>query len=259
MAEIEILGGEPFVYENRLKAALKYIQNTGMQLKAISTNGIIYNEKCVRLLSSTKELDFFQVSVDAATSETYKIIRPPGNNFDKVIANIRKFVAKGLPVSMSFVITKINAREISSFYQLAEKLGVHRISFGTFRPLGEGLKVKEWGLNSAEFKAAKDAIKVCVAKYTNIKTVFNESDELTKPDICDAGLSKVAVLPNGDIYPCSMFFGIKSSKLGNVRTYIDGKKVFEIIQEETLNTKKYWKKCIACKISNRDTHAFENY
>ena len=60
MAEIEILGGEPFVYENRLKAALKYIQNTGMQLKAISTNGIIYNEKCVRLLSSTKELDFFQ-------------------------------------------------------------------------------------------------------------------------------------------------------------------------------------------------------
>lgn len=72
----------------------------------MSTNGLVYDEAIVNGLMKVG-IGYLQISMDACDSDTYATVRSNATGlFDKAMANIKRFVASGLPISMSFVIMR---------------------------------------------------------------------------------------------------------------------------------------------------------
>jgi radical SAM protein with 4Fe4S-binding SPASM domain len=246
---IDILGGEPFLYKNRLLYLLDFAKKNNIEINAISTNGLIFDEEIVKKIKETK-VNYFQISLDAASKAKYSIVRSKEPKvFDKVVENIKKFVDSGLPVSLSFVVMKPNVSEVPNFLKLAKKLKVKRVSFGTLAPIGNGANVSDWLLSQKEYEKLEKKIGYLKRKYKRIKIIFKAEPKI-KRNFCEAGISKVAILPNGNIYPCGLFVSLQKFKLGNLFTKQINKKVMmNILQNETPNAKFYIDRCVACKLA----------
>ena len=103
----------------------------------VNSNGTLFTDKNVdRLLRSN--LNFVNVSLDAATPLTYRRIR--GGNFDKVIAGIKYLTARrrdlrataelGRPnfrIWMNMTLMVENIRELPLFIELAHEVGVDAV------------------------------------------------------------------------------------------------------------------------------------
>ena len=78
-------------------------------------------------------LDRILVSLDAATPETYALLRP-GSDFERVIHNVKRFMAlrrqrtDWMPqIIFHFIVTRSNFHEISDYIELARSCGVNSI------------------------------------------------------------------------------------------------------------------------------------
>ena len=102
-------------------------------------------------------------------------------------------------------------------------------------------------LSQKEFIKASLEIEAQRRAYPGTEIVFSGSNE-TCGLFCEAGISKIAVLPNGDIYPCGLFIGTPSGKIGTVKYGIDSKMLKSILEIETVDADKYYERCVACKL-----------
>lgn len=208
---IDVLGGEPFLAKSTLLTLARYAFDFNIIYKSTSTNGLIYDEDIVNALAAMDDLGFshiLQVSVDAATPETYYKVRG-ANVFSRVIENVRRFVGAGLNIEMGMVLTKFNVREIAPFAKLAKSLGVEMVSFGGFMPLGRGKHVADWHLDYKDIVYAYETINSLEGvKVVLPQEVFDRT--------CSAGIERAAMAPNGDLYPCNMFLSMPESRLGNI-------------------------------------------
>lgn len=94
----------------------------------IMTNGTVCNEIVLKNLGLIGRLSTIQVSIHAATKETYDKITRTGN-FDSVMKNLKwlsEQKKKGVipEVLINFVVHKLNYKEIPDFVKLAEKLDI---------------------------------------------------------------------------------------------------------------------------------------
>lgn len=109
---------------------------------AIHSNGLCFDKKNCDELGITDKLEMAEISIHAATKQTYdKIVKD--SNFDKVMKNVKwlaklKKEGKINQIKLDFVITSINYKEMKAFQALANKLNVHT-SFTTYRPWGTEL------------------------------------------------------------------------------------------------------------------------
>jgi uncharacterized protein len=257
MKSIEILGGEPFLYPDKLSFLFDFVKANGITLTSMSTNGTIFDDNIVYKLMKSN-IRHFQISIDAATEKTYRIVRADkGGLFDKVIENAKKFVRMNIPVTASFVLMKPNIGEIAQFIKLINEIGIKRVSFGAINPIGEGKKVREWILTQEDYENVKREIDTIKTKYKHIHIILkNETNHIG--NLCSAGINKIAVLPNGDIYPCGLFVGEPRFKLGNIMDEISGSKLKLLFRRETVNAKIYWKRCVACKLVAGDSYETKN-
>lgn len=123
-------GGEPTVHPKHKELFQKTI-DLNLDL-ALVTNG-------TRMLDGVPEIlakgTWVRFSIDAATKETYSLIREVSiNYFDKAIENIQKVVAaknnnpdSKLIIGIGFVVTKENYKEIYDGVELFSKLGVDNV------------------------------------------------------------------------------------------------------------------------------------
>ena len=252
--KLEILGGEPLIYKNRLLYVLKFAKENHMEVDSISTNGLIYDSYVVEILKSVR-VNTFQVSLDSTLESTYGIVRHgTSENFKKVKINIARFVSDGLPVCMSFVLLKQNIDQVKSFVELASNMHVKKVDFGTFTPIGEGIKVWDWSISQTEFNRVSKEVMELRKMHPEMEIIFNGIND-TKGHLCEAGTSEVAVFPNGDLYPCGLFTGLPSQKIGNIRNGIDSKKLRSIFELENPDAEDYRSRCVACKISDMERMA----
>lgn len=204
--EIDILGGEPFYFKERFLYFLKFCLANKIELRSISTNGTIVDEGVFKLLKKFKNC-IIQISLDAATPNTYKIVRGVPL-FPLVIKNIRIFAKWKFNVILSFVINKKNYKEMDKFINLAKKLKIKGISVGGFIPLGRGKLIKNWQLPCVKL----------IEIYLLLKKEKNINIFGTKETACDAGKETIALLANGELYPCGLFISFPETKLGNILT-----------------------------------------
>jgi radical SAM protein with 4Fe4S-binding SPASM domain len=204
-SSLEISGGEPFLFSEILLKTIKYCNSKGLKLKSISTNGSIYEEKCVKVLRSIKDF-ILHVSLDAATSITYQKMRN-SHQFKQVVRNIQRFIDRGLNVFIGMTVTNKNYQEIAPLIKLAEEIGAKGVSIGGFIPIGKGKQVSPWILTQEEIEQILIKLKTTETKIQ----ILGPGD-----NICRAGTYEWCILPNGDLYPCPLFLNFEEAKIDNI-------------------------------------------
>ena len=171
---------EPLIRPDLTKF-IKYARTAGILDIYFSTNGSLLNEENSRALIESG-LTRLQVSLDAATEQTYKKIRVSSFSLNEVTENIIRFIKirneeydKELPLlRVNFVKTEMNLHELEDF-----------VSFWSPRADGIGIQ---------------DLVNI-------IKPIKDQKTSDVKSFKCSQPFNHMAVRYNGHILPCCTFFG----------------------------------------------------
>lgn len=148
--QIQVTGsGDPFGSNHFRKLIAQYtsMSHDKKRLNLI-TNAQLCDERAWEELRLDRNVKQISVSVDAATSETYSIVRRPGN-FTRLLNNL-EFIARKRQqgeveiFNLYFVIQSHNYREMPDFVELGIRLGADVVLFS---------RIRNWGTYSEdEFK-----------------------------------------------------------------------------------------------------------
>lgn len=131
--------GDPFV-SNHYKKLIKEIARAYPKIKfSLHTNGSLCNYKNCEELGILDKLQRVEVSIHSINQDTYKTITVNGN-YDNVMKNVKWLSelkkAGGLEeLVLSFVVHKLNYKEMPGFVKIAENLGA-TASFWEYRDWG---------------------------------------------------------------------------------------------------------------------------
>jgi len=152
LKEIEIAGGEPFIQRDifRVMHQISTV-NKSCEFSFITNGNFVWSSFIESHLDQIK-IKRIQVSVDAATEETYKRIRL-GGEWHRVLKNIaalksyreRKLAENGTPfqIKLSFCAQLSNWRELPDFFELCSRYDADpEIQFVHYSP-NEGVSLKE--------------------------------------------------------------------------------------------------------------------
>jgi len=244
--EIDVLGGEPMLVP-WMKDFVKYATDSYITLN-ISTNGSLPDivTQFVKIQAGLMNIGF---SVHGF-SKTHNFLTM-ADNFSKVITGIKIMIEAGKNPVVKSTLLPGNKNEIYDLTLYLSKLGVKRyyllhediigrpknmigFSFPKFLNFYSRLKKYSEGLFDIGFVAASGFYKY------GIQT----------PGRCDAGITKIAILPDGSAFPCNLFFGFKVFHLGNL--FKDG--IEKIWSNPVLDRFRKYNKNI-CTINNCDHYS----
>lgn len=149
--EMLIAGDGEVFYSNHYRKILAALDKDKFPNLRVSilTNGLLFTENEWEKFKNVHELVYsVSVSIDAATEDTYRIVRR-GGNWQKLMQNL-DFLSKlhqegEIPYfDLNFVIQKKNFREMKSFIKLGKKLGVDFVRFVLLRNDSETFSPEEF-------------------------------------------------------------------------------------------------------------------
>jgi cyclic pyranopterin phosphate synthase len=164
-------GGEPTLNPHFGDALLR-LQKKGMSA-GLLTNGTNLRGRLAKI--AVKTLSYIRISLDAATAETYAMVKRPKSNasgFESVVSNIktlvrlRKRFKSKVTLSVKFLVSTLNEKEIEKAAELANRLGVASLQFKSVRIF------KSLGIGSRE-KQIQTRIARLAGKYPHLSVVGN--------------------------------------------------------------------------------------
>ena len=167
--------GEVFYSEN-YKKILEDVPKKRKTIRILS-NGTLFNEENWKKIKDKYEEISVEISIDAATKETYKKLRC--GNFDKLLKNLEMLGElrkqnKIKTYQFNFVVQKDNYKEMIDFISLAKNLNVDKIQF---------TRLNNWGTYSKkEFEEKSLIIK---NKYLDPKLYSEFQNPIFKDNIVD--------------------------------------------------------------------------
>ncbi len=191
VTEICFSGGEPLLRDDILDL-ISYTHRKGIATK-INTNGVLLTSEMVSQLNIAG-LDWCGVSIDSIDPAEHDELRKYPGCFEKAIAGIRELVKQGIPTSVVTYVKKekVYTGELDQIVRLGKSLRVSAVRINFPVPMG-GFDDKGEKLLSFEEREE-------VRKLKKHSIVSMESPlEGTK---CTAAVTKINILPNGDITPC---------------------------------------------------------
>ena len=131
-------GGEPLMRKDFFEVAEHAVQS-GLYV-SLATNGTLLSKETVRRLKKIG-LNYVEISLDGANSQTHDAFRGKPHSFDKTLAGLRNCIEEKICTCLAVTATKNNLTEIPLVYDLAEKLGVDRFTLFNFVPTGRGRNI----------------------------------------------------------------------------------------------------------------------
>lgn len=209
---LSILGGEPTLYPN-IDEILQYAEDLGFKT-TITSNGVNIKNSTFEKIAYSK---FITPAISLQSIDGVTNFELMGVESQPIIKTIKSFVAKGKIPRVNTVYTIQNEQEI---YELIDFL--------------EGLSIQEYGLSiymSSSKNKFSHTFDECRQMNENILRYIKEKNyklnysmqgcllysaypELKDPihcefDLfqygCEAGKTKLEIMPNGDVYPCAAF------------------------------------------------------
>jgi radical SAM protein with 4Fe4S-binding SPASM domain len=212
-ASIHLTGGEPLL-KPELFPLLEYLdQNPRIDELGIITNGLLIGQEWVKKISTFPKLKKIKISLDGAEAGTNDSIRGKGN-FSKVIQNL-SWVKKEnqLEVLLMFTVMRKNFRELPTFFNLSQDLGIHGFIIERFIPLGRGkdkrgdvLRKEEWEeliTTLSDLFLIEERNDLLSYQAFQVDLCQNEPELLGAP--CVIGTDGLCIMPNGDVFPCRRF------------------------------------------------------
>lgn len=224
--------GEPFLYPKLLEA-VELVKQAGMEVSII-TSGFFLNQKNIKAIFDLG-IDYLDVSLQAATAETYLAIHPgqKEETFTKIkeqlifLSKLKKTDYRKKPLlQLVDTICRLNYQETAKLVELAKELGAESISFKRIDviPQTKGLLLTEGQLqelrtllDEAKDKADEFGINTSISNYRKYVlsglTSGVYTTELYRKIPCYVGWRMVRILSNGDVIPCC---GCYDFILGNI-------------------------------------------
>ncbi len=136
---IALSGGEPTVHRD-FWPVLAEINRRGGFYSAIATNGTTFAN--IEFAERAKKLGlrYVEISIDAADPNVHDKFRGgvPGAWAKAVQGGLRNAVRLGFSAALAFTVTKYNIHEVDKILDLAQEIGVKRVVFFNFIPVGRG-------------------------------------------------------------------------------------------------------------------------
>jgi len=213
--KIHLSGGEPFAHRGAVQI-LREIKRRDL-LVEVATNGTrSYSDEVFEMLSGSR----VDISLDTCDEDLYARLTG-SRSFHRVLANIEAFVRAGSSVSIKSCITSLNYTNIAKLYSLLADIGVADVGLAAYT-------TSVSGRGGDELKLSPDMIASVRSQFENIQQVPETSLTFGIPnpcwqarsDIisCDALVTTVIVMPNGDVTPCELITDTEELCFGNVRS-----------------------------------------
>ena len=136
---IGITGGEPILH-SRFNDFIKWIVGKDFSW-GFTSNGWMYKQYDKAIDISGKKLKLLRLSFDGATEHTHDYIRQKGS-FKKLLEATKHYKEKKLKILYSYVLNSKNIEEVPKIIELAEKMGVDGITFGSVIPNGYNMDLQ---------------------------------------------------------------------------------------------------------------------
>ncbi|UXD21828.1 heme biosynthesis protein [Ignicoccus pacificus DSM 13166] len=241
VAAVALSGGEPTIHPHFYKVVEAFSER-GIYV-AVATNGWLFADKKYLVKAKEKGVRYIEVSVDSADPKKHDEFRGIPGSWKRAVQTLRNAVDIKLNHAMAVTVTKNNIDEIDDILNLAEEIGVWRVVFFNFVPVGRGKEIMDLDLSPEEReefmkKIAKEMTKRKMEIYTTapqysrvtmevlgttLPTHFSAPTDTSYSKVvsalaefvggCGAGRIYAALEPNGDVTPC-VFLPIV---VGNVR------------------------------------------
>lgn len=226
MIHFEFHGGEPLTNFDFIKEFVVYSQKELLEKK------VTYSLQSNGTLLDNKKIDFLienQIGIGLSLDGTREVNdRQRGRGtFDKVVANIEKLRKKGKNFGIISVLTEIN--QFEDIYNLINNYGLESISVNYCFPQGKarGREDFNWSeMADATLKFtdrlvnynSKQEKKVRFKNISSIakKLITERQTYMCMRSPCGAGITQIAVNPQGNIYPCHRMLNNEETRLGNI-------------------------------------------
>ncbi len=224
-------GGEPLLRRDLFEIASVF---RGTRTKpALSTNGTLIDEAVAQELKKHGFV-YIGVSLDSTRPEWHDRFRGVRGAFEAALRGIKASVEAGLPTGIRTTITRDNVEDALRMLDLAEELGVERISYYVLDTVGRGVDLRDYLPTHEQLRyfldrlveetRRREGIEIEVVranfagiyladKLANTKEEFMEYLAMLQGQ-GDCGRKTVSIYPNGDVHPCQFIDWVK---LGNVR------------------------------------------
>jgi uncharacterized protein len=210
---INFFGGEPLLNPETLVAVIEHFKSKDVRF-GLCTNGTIFSEKLFRFFLDNKVS--IQISIDG-TEKTHNQCR---GNHALIVENVKRMFDMGYPMSARLTYSPENVADLAENIAYAHNLGFNRI-------MHHGVIEAKWDKESVEeYKQQIKRIMDFWAQHSKLEILYIDRI-LTQTDLpcghkapCGAGSTMVALMPNGDIYPCHRLASGNKFKLGNAKTGI---------------------------------------
>jgi len=208
-----ISGGEPLCYEG-LPIIIDVCRRTSIE-KAIYTTGISSNggplqpisDRMLALLVESGIKIIF--SLHGARAKTHDMLTQAEGSFDTTMIAMEQAINAGAPVEVHVVPTAINFKEIADITKVLASMNIKKVSWLRFVPQGRGQ------LNQGVLQLSKEQLRQLAKTKVELQEMYQTirirtgapfnilCPQLATP--CGAGLSVLAIRPDGCAVPCDAF------------------------------------------------------
>lgn len=207
LGQINITGGEPFLREDFLDLLEVLYSSREHFSFAIFTNGSHIDEAMAVRLRNLRPV-FVQVSLEGS-EETNDAIRGSGA-FNQTIAALKHLTKQKVPTFISFTAHLKNYHEFAEIARLGRDLGVVRVWADRLIPWGKGTELRDHVLSPTEtqefFEIMYRAHNEAMQGFCRTEIAMHRALQFLvaggQPYTCGAGRTLLAVMPNGDVFPC---------------------------------------------------------
>ncbi len=228
VAAVALSGGEPTIHPHFLKI-IHELSSRGIYT-AVATNGMRFADKDFTLKTIKAGINYVEVSIDSVDPDLHDKFRGVKGCWDLAIKGIKNLVEHDISVGIATTVTKINYKEIHDMVKLAEELGVNRVVFFNFIPVGRGRDIINLDLSPEEreevlrliyYEAKRSRVQVVSTAPQLARVAYQLSGGknvtathfVAPSDIslkalaefiggCGAGRIYMAIQPNGYVTPC---------------------------------------------------------
>jgi len=231
VVSIAFSGGEPLMAKDFLEIA-RYATDRDIHV-AVATNGTLITNEMARKLKESG-VQYAEVSLDGATSQTHNSFRGTPDAFEKTIRGVENLLHENIFTCIAATATKHTLHEIPQIIELSKELGVKRVLVFNFIPTGRGEGIVDMDLTPVEREdllnhlydelATGELEALCTApQYSRVcfQRSMQKGRDLVTPTHfyagefhgrtrslaefiggCGAGRLYCAIQPNGLVTPC---------------------------------------------------------
>ena len=207
---IDITGGEPFLHRYFWELVEHILNSKFLKSLGIITNGFLLNEEIIYTIE--KNMIKLKISAEGFEKEIYEFFR--GKNFDKFLKICEELKEVKTEKYLMFTLLEKNWEQIYKIFDFAEKYNFDGVIIERFIPYGLGEKLKDEIISFGKWILVTEFLhKFCnlefdiwdIVEYRGYMIKLkNGSYELYGSE-CIVGRDGVAVMPDGNVYPCRRF------------------------------------------------------